>query len=111
MQVTTPLGKFEFVVPANAAAGQRMTVTLPGRAGYVPPPTGVPIMKILVTEVGGVRLHLKPSNTTGYAGVQPYNTSGSFPAKSTSAAVQVHGTPRLRSSTGDRTREVKRAPK
>ena len=31
-------------------------------------------MKVLV------RLHLKPSNTTGYAGVQPYNTSGSFTA-------------------------------
>ena len=80
MQVTTPLGKFEFVVPPNAAAGKQMTVTLPGRAGYTPPPTGVPIMKILVTEIGGVRLHLKPSNTTGYAGVQPYNGSGSFTA-------------------------------
>ena len=80
MQVTTPLGKFEFVVPPNAAAGKQMTVTLPGRAGYTPPPTGVPIMKILVTEIGGVRLHLKPSNTTGYAGVQPYNASGSFTA-------------------------------
>merc|ERR1719262_1017480 len=35
------------VTPPIAAAGKRMTVTLPGRAGYTPPETGVPIMKIL----------------------------------------------------------------
>ena len=43
LQITTGFGTFNFVVPQGAAAGKKITVTLPAPPTYVVPATGVPM--------------------------------------------------------------------
>ena len=47
LQITTGFGTFNFVVPQGAAAGKKITVTLPAPATYVVPPSGVPVTKFI----------------------------------------------------------------
>ena len=53
LQIQTPLGTFNFVVPVGAAAGKRITITLPAELvppNYVTPRDGVPVTKIVTLE-------------------------------------------------------------
>ena len=52
LQITTGFGTFNFVVPQGAAAGKKITVTLPAPPTYVVPATGVPILRIQNLSAG-----------------------------------------------------------